>query len=159
MSTIDPKHFRNVMGRVPTCVTVVTGLVDDAPLAMVIGSFVSVSLEPPMAGFFATSTSGSWLALKEAPVLGVNVLGAEQEDTSNAFMRPPESRFDDIDWTVADGAPRIADCAAWITMTTNSITPAGDHDVIICDVTSMEAATEPMAPLVFHGGAYRRLAD
>ena len=59
--SIDPKFFRKVMGQVPTTVTVVTAMVDDEPQAMVIGSFVSVSLEPPLAGFFCTTTSYSCL--------------------------------------------------------------------------------------------------
>ena len=78
--TIDPKYFRQVMGQVPTTVTVVTAMVDENPVAMVIGSFVSISLEPPLAGFFCTSTSSTWAELKKADVLGVNVLGEHQID-------------------------------------------------------------------------------
>ena len=74
MSDIDPKFFRQVMGQVPTTVTVVTAMVDDAPIAMVIGSFVSVSLDPPLAGFFCTNGSYSWEQLKKADVIGVNAV-------------------------------------------------------------------------------------
>jgi len=154
---IDPNEFRKVMGEVPTCVTVVTGLVEEQPVAMVIGSFVSISLEPPMAGFFATTTSGSWLALKEAPVFGVNVLAANQADVSGAFMRPPEERFTEIDWSDAGGAPRIAGCAAWMTMTESSTTLAGDHDFWLGEITHLEGSDPMVDPLVFHRGAYREL--
>ena len=88
--SIDPKFFRQVMGQVPTVVTVVTAMVDQVPQAMVIGSFVSVSLDPPLAGFFCTTTSDTWQELRRAEVLGVNVLGAHQVDVSNACMREPE---------------------------------------------------------------------
>jgi len=90
---IDPKHFRMVMGQVPTGVTVVTAMVDEQPIAMVIGSFVSISLDPPLAGFFCTSTSSTWQMLRKASVLGVNVLNGDQIDVSNACMRPGEQRF------------------------------------------------------------------
>lgn len=67
---IDPTHFRNVMGQIPTCVTVVTAMVEGEPVAMVIGSFVSVSLDPPLAGFFCTTASETWQQLRGAEVLG-----------------------------------------------------------------------------------------
>ena len=95
---IDPQFFRQVMSQVPTTVTVVTAMVDDAPIAMVIGSFVSVSLDPPLAGFFCTTGSYSWEQLKKADVLGVNVLGEHQVDVSNACMRDLTERFDGLDW-------------------------------------------------------------
>lgn len=155
---IDPKHFRNVMGQVPTCVTVVTAMVDDEPVAMVIGSFVSVSLEPPLAGFFCTTTSSTWQQLKDAPVLGVNVLGADQIDVSNACMRAPEERLEGLDWQVVDGAPKIAGTTAWLTLTPHQVVDAGDHQFALCNVTSMEAAEEPLEPVIFYGGGYRTLS-
>jgi len=157
-AAIDPKHFRNVMGQVPTCVTVVTAMVDDAPVAMVIGSFVSVSLEPPLAGFFCTTTSGTWQQLRGAEVMGVNVLAADQIDVSNACMRAPEERFEGLDWEVVDGAPKIAGTTAWLTLTPNQVIDAGDHEFALCNVTNMEAAADPKEPVIFYGGGYRTLA-
>jgi flavin reductase (DIM6/NTAB) family NADH-FMN oxidoreductase RutF len=137
-AAIDPKHFRTVMGQVPTCVTVVAAMVDDAPVAMVIGSFVSVSLEPPLAGFFCTTTSSTWQQLKSADVMGVNVLAADQLE-------------------VVDGAPKIAGTTAWLTLTPNQVVDAGDHEFALCNVTALEAAAEPKAPVIFYGGGYRTL--
>ncbi len=155
---IDPKFFRRVMGQVPTCVTVVTAMVDDAPQAMVIGSFVSVSLDPPLAGFFCTVGSYSWEQLKKADVLGVNVLGADQIDVSNACMREPAERLDGLDWELDGGAPRLAGTTAWITLTPHQVIDAGDHEFALCNVTSMEVPDEPNEPVIFYGGAYRELA-
>ena len=152
MSDIDPKFFRQVMGQVPTTVTVVTAMVDDAPIAMVIGSFVSVSLDPPLAGFFCTNGSYSWEQLKKADVVGVNVLGEHQVDVSNACMRDLTERFDGLDWDVVDGAPRIADCAAWITLAEPQIVPAGDHEFGLFKVTSMDVPDVAKPPVIFYGG-------
>jgi 3-hydroxy-9,10-secoandrosta-1,3,5(10)-triene-9,17-dione monooxygenase reductase component len=155
---IDAKFFRQVMGQVPTCVTVVTAMVDDAPIAMVIGSFVSVSLEPPLAGFFCTAGSYSWEQLKKADVLGVNVLADDQIDVSNACMRDLTERFDDLDWEMVDGAPRISGSTAWMTLTENQIVEAGDHEFGLYNVTSMDVPAEAKPSLIFYGGAYRNLA-
>lgn len=158
-SGIDPKHFRSVMGQVPTTVTVVTAMVDDKPIAMVIGSFVSVSLDPPLAGFFCTTDSYSWQQLKTADVLGVNVLSADQVDVSNACMRDLDERFDGLDWSEENGAPRIAGCSAWIVLTPNQVIDAGDHEFALCNVTHLEAPEPTIDALVFYGGGYRTLAS
>ena len=156
---IDPKYFRTVMGQVPTCVTVVTAMVDDKPQAMVIGSFVSVSLDPPLAGFFCTTTSETWQALRRADVLGVNVLGEHQIDISNACMRHPDERLDGLDWEMVDGAPRIAGSTAWMTLTHHETIDAGDHEFALCNVVTMDVPDEPLSPVIFYGGAYRTLAE
>ena len=156
---IDPNYFRQVMGQVPTCVTVITAMVEEAPIAMVIGSFVSVSLDPPLAGFFCTTGSYSWEQLKKADVLGVNVLGSHQIEVSNSCMRDLSERFDGLDWSIVDGAPRIADTAAWMTLTPHEITAAGDHEFGLYNVTSMDMPDEPKSPVIFYGGAYRDLAS
>lgn len=156
--TVDPLHFRNVMGQVPTCVTVVTAHVDGTNHAMVIGSFVSVSLDPPLAGFFCTSTSSTWAELQKADVLGVNVLGADQVEVSNNFMRAPEERFDGVDFELHEGAPRVAGTTAWIRMTPNQVIDAGDHKFALCNVVDLELPEEQSEPVIFYGGSYRSLA-
>ena len=154
---IDPTHFRNVMGQIPTCVTVVTAMVEGEPVAMVIGSFVSVSLDPPLAGFFCTTASETWQQLRGAEVLGVNVLSAAQADISNACMREPEERFEGLDWSLVDGAPKIAGVSAWLTLTHHRVVEAGDHELALCNVTHMEAPDPQLEPVVFYGGGYRSL--
>lgn len=157
MNESEMAKFRATMGQVPTCVTVVTATVDDQPHAMVIGSFVSVSLEPPMAGFFCTSTSYVWQQLQQAETLGVNVLGSHQVDVSNACMRDASERFDGIDWTEDGGAPRIADTTAWIRMTLSEVVDTGDHQFALCNVVDMDIPEQPREPVVFYGSAYRNL--
>ena len=49
--SIDPLKYRLVLGHFPTGVTVVTAMVDGEPVGFTIGSFTSVSLDPPLVGF------------------------------------------------------------------------------------------------------------
>jgi flavin reductase (DIM6/NTAB) family NADH-FMN oxidoreductase RutF len=146
------------MGQIPTSVTVVTAMVDEEPVAMVIGSFVSVSLNPPLAGFFCTTTSATWWQLRGAEVLGVNVLSADQVDVSKACMRDASERFNGLDWSVVDGAPRFAGISAWLTLTHHEIIEAGDHEFALCKIVHMEAPESPIEPIVHYGGSYRSLA-
>ncbi|MEM8706961.1 MAG: flavin reductase family protein, partial [Actinomycetota bacterium] len=77
--TIDPGDFRKVLGHFPTGVTVVTGATDDGPAGMAIGSFASVSLDPPLVMFCPGKTSGTWLAIKETGSFCANILGDDQK--------------------------------------------------------------------------------
>lgn len=50
---IDGATYRKVLGHYPTGVCVVTATLDDGKRAgMVVGSFTSVSLSPPLVAFF-----------------------------------------------------------------------------------------------------------
>ena len=76
----DSAHFRAVLGHVPTSVVVVTGLdAQGAAFGITIGSFASVSLDPPLVGFFPGVRSQSWAAIRESGRFCVNVLGSHQE--------------------------------------------------------------------------------
>lgn len=144
------------MGQVPTPVTVITAVVDEKPMAVVIGSFVSVSLDPPLVGFFAISGSGSWQQLKKATRLGVNVLAGDQEDVSRACTRPFDERLEGLDWQYDHEVPKIAGTSAWIVMNYESITKAGDHDFALCNVEHMSAA-QPAKDALLYTGGYRQM--
>ena len=57
---IDPKDFRTVLGHFPTGVTVVAGTDDTGAHGLAIGSFFSISLDPPLVGFCVGESSQSW---------------------------------------------------------------------------------------------------
>ncbi len=155
MPDIDPAEFRRVMGRIPTCVTVVTADSATGPSGMVIGSFVSVSLDPPLVAFFVGRSSRSWTAMQEAEQLVINVLAEDQSDVCSAFMRDAEERFDGIVWERgSNGAPELAGTAASLAIDVQSIQQAGDHDYVLGRITAMRDDSG-FHPLVFHGGEFR----
>ena len=88
--TIDPADFRKVLGHFPTGVMVVTGATDEGPAGMAIGSFASVSLEPPLVMFCPGSSSGTWQAIKETGAFCANILGEDQRDTCGVFAMPSD---------------------------------------------------------------------
>ena len=83
---MDPKHFRQVLGQYPTGVVIVTSVsAQGEALGMTVGSFTSVSLDPPLVAFLPDKASSSWKALRESgPRFCVNVLAAQQEDVCRA---------------------------------------------------------------------------
>ncbi|MFM8689005.1 MAG: flavin reductase family protein, partial [Acidimicrobiaceae bacterium] len=75
----DSKEFRTVLGHFPTGVVIISG-VDKLgkPQGLTIGSFSSISLDPPLVGFFPGLNSKSWPAIAESGAFCVNVLAATQ---------------------------------------------------------------------------------
>ncbi len=155
---VAPDHFRHVLGHFPTGVVVVTGLDERGqPIGMTIGSFTSVSLDPPLVAFLPTSRSRSFAALQAAGSVVINVLGAGQEDVCRRFAGPGDDRFSGIGWHPAadGGAPILDDVVAWIHADLVEVYPAGDHVIALCAVRELAIGSTDL-PLLFFQGGYGR---
>jgi flavin reductase (DIM6/NTAB) family NADH-FMN oxidoreductase RutF len=156
---IDPARFRTVLGHFPTGVSVITGQNGDKRVGLAVGSFFSVSLDPPLVGFCAGAQSSSWPHIREAGTFCVNILAANQEDICRVFAGKSDDKFVGIGFDAApySGAPRIHDAVAWIDCELEAVHRAGDHDVVIGRVHDLSAAVERL-PLVFFRGGYAQLS-
>jgi len=152
---VDPQQFRAVLGNYPTGVVVITAIDSGgAPTGMAVGSFTSVSLDPPLVAFLPDESSTSFPRIRTAASFCVNVLAAEQEDVCRAFARRGGDKFAGVAWTpCASGAPRLDGVSAWIDCEFESITKAGDHYIVLGRVLELEAPGPPL-PLVFFRGSY-----
>jgi flavin reductase (DIM6/NTAB) family NADH-FMN oxidoreductase RutF len=150
--------FRHIMSLSPTPVTIVTATTSDGPQGIVIGSFVSVSLEPALIGFFVGKWTRMWAPMSQAAAYCVNVLADGQADLSERFTRHDIDRFAGVDWEPAeDGSPALSGAVAWISTKPYSVTDAGDHDLILMEVTGLREG-EMAGPLVYHRGQYSGVA-
>src|SRR6478609_6347417 len=129
----DPQRFRRILGHYPTGVTVVTAIgADGTPEGMVVGSFTSVSLDPPLVAFLPASNSGSWARLRTAGRFCVNILGADHEQLCRQFAARGGDKYSGVAWTAApSGSPIIDGAVAWIDCETETVHTAGDHDIVI----------------------------
>ena len=157
-SQIDARHFRNVLGHFPTGVTVVTGL-DAAgdPHGITIGSFVSVSLDPPLVGFLPGTASKSWQAIAESGSFCVNILGAGQDELCWKFAKEPAagetSKFAGVDWTAsASGSPILPGIIGSIDCEVEVVHEAGDHFFVVGRVHGMSHADDVSDAMVFFRG-------
>jgi 3-hydroxy-9,10-secoandrosta-1,3,5(10)-triene-9,17-dione monooxygenase reductase component len=157
LSTFDGAHFRAVLGHFPTGVTIVTGLAGDRPIGFTIGSFTSISLEPPLVGFFAMNDSDTWVAMAGTGGFCVNVLRNDQADLCWRFARQgnEDARFDDLAWQPAPvtGCPVIEGVGAWIDCTFERTVVLGDHELVVGAVRALDHHAETHVPLVFYRGA------
>ena len=152
---VSPRRFRTVLGHYPTGVVVVTAIDSDGdPAGMAVGSFTSVSLDPPLVAFLPDRSSTSFPRIRTAAGFCVNVLAADQEELCRRFARSGGDKFAGVFWTpTASGAPKLAGVSAWIDCQFESITEAGDHYIVLGRVLEL-AAPGPSLPLVFFRGAY-----
>jgi flavin reductase (DIM6/NTAB) family NADH-FMN oxidoreductase RutF len=154
----DPAHFRRVLGHLPTGVVVVAGIsAEGVPVGITIGSFVSVSLDPPLVGFFPGTSSRSWPMIASGGRFCASVLGTDQEELCWRFAKEPadgsDSKFDGVDYTLSPGGmPILSGSVAWIDCAIESVTPAGDHQFVLGRVTHLEAADVAADAMTFFKG-------
>lgn len=154
-SQIDQKLFREVAGHYPTGVVVVTGRDEsDEILAMVVGTFSSVSLDPPLVSFMPMKTSHTFARMQNCDSLCINILGGEQEDVVLKIAKRWKDKLDGIEWFPSpSGDPVLAESVAWIDARISATVEAGDHWIVLCGVSDM-AVTNPVSPLIFLQGGY-----
>lgn len=154
-SADDPAWFRHVLGQYPTGVCVVTAQpADGPPIGMVVGSFSSVSLNPPLIGFYPSITSETWPHLHRATNWCVNILAAHHSDVCNRFATAPlAQRFDGVAWRPApSGAPIIEGAVAWIDCVPVAVHDAGDHKIALAEVRHLDTASTELPLLFFRSG-------
>lgn len=154
---IDPMKYRQVLGHFPTGVTVITGALDATPVGFTIGSFMSVSLDPPLVGFLPMVSSERWHQIREAGAFCVNVLASGHQDLCWQFSKTSiDDPFEGVGWSpsTVTGSPILDEAIAWIDCTIDQVVEAGDHHFVMGLIVDLEHAhpdTEP-APLLFYRG-------
>lgn len=151
---IDPRQFRNALGRFASGVTVVTTMLDGQPHGMTANAFVSVSLDPPLVLVSLDNRSNMHKILPETRRYGVSVLTQEQEAISNHFagrkMEGVHPQFFNL-----NGIPLLEGAVAHFVVEVVDAHPAGDHTLYIGRVEHFESRDDK--PLLFYAGRYGRL--
>src|SRR5690625_2058526 len=82
---IADAEFKQVLGRFPTGVTVVTAVVGDTMRGMTASAFTSVSLDPPMVLVCVDRDAGMHSFISEAGAFAASLLGHDQGETATWF--------------------------------------------------------------------------
>lgn len=154
MHDFDANAFRRVLGSFPTGVVVITAMGDEnEALAMTVGSFMSVSLDPPLVGFLPSKSSSSWASIRGVSRFGVNVLGNNQEDVCRAVATRKADKLHDFEWSLSEhGSPRLAESIAFIDCETEQLYDGGDHEIVLGRVLALESMSTTLPLLFFRGG-------
>jgi 3-hydroxy-9,10-secoandrosta-1,3,5(10)-triene-9,17-dione monooxygenase reductase component len=137
MQTVDPEHFRSVMGAFPTGVAIIATEWESELFGATINSLTSVSLTPCMLLFCTNEGSATGMAIRKRGLFSVNILGHHQSDLSVRFTGKQRNRFEDLAVGFsADGLPLLEGAAAQLCCRVTTIHRAGDHDIILGEVLS-----------------------
>ena len=153
--SIDPAIFRQVLGSYPTGVCAITALgVDNLPTGMVVGTFTSVSLDPPLVGFLPDKGSTTWPQIEAAGHFCVNILARDQQDVCRALAAKGADKFAGLEFAPSvHGHPVIAGSIARIDCALHAVVDAGDHWFVLGRVLGLET-TRDDDPMLFYRGRY-----
>lgn len=154
----DPRHFRTVLGNYPTGVCIVTSAQGDQRFGLVVGSFTSISLTPPLVGFFPDRASTSWPRIEETGRFCINVLGTGQTGLCERFASRSTDKFGSLEHGLSPGGlPVFHQALAWIECRIGQVLPLGDHLLVVGAVEALNATGEG-SPMIFFRGRYCHLA-
>ena len=149
-------YLTTAFGQFPTGVAVVSVLDRHGePLGKTINSFCSVSLKPPLVGWYLDYSARAFNDFALARSFGVTVLSDEQAELAKRFATPAQ---DMRDFFLPDDVrpPLLKEGAAWFECNNYRNVPAGDHLLILGKVSRFE--TGHPDPLVFARSGFTSLA-
>jgi flavin reductase (DIM6/NTAB) family NADH-FMN oxidoreductase RutF len=159
MTPPDSTHFRSVLARFATGVTVVTSrTADGRGCGLTVNAFMSVSLDPMLVLVSLARDSVTADAITNTRGFAVNVLPAGAGAIAERFSEIHRTiRFRGVETrTDSTGSPVLVSALAWLDCQVHAIHHAGDHLLILGAPQALGARDGD--PLVFFGGGYRELA-
>jgi flavin reductase (DIM6/NTAB) family NADH-FMN oxidoreductase RutF len=146
-------ELRRALGRFATGVALVTAPVDGVNEGLVVNSFTSVSLVPPLVAFCPSRASLTWARMRRAGRFGINVLPEGSERFVRHAARPGTERVALVEHTVSTSGVARLDCAvAFLECAVTAEHAAGDHTIVVGRVEALACAAG--TPLVFWRGGY-----
>lgn len=157
--TPDPTRttdLRRALGQFGTGVALITVQTPEGPLGITANSFSSVSLDPPLVLWSAARSSKRHDAFAGDIPFCIHVLTTEQMPVAQHFATQGHD-FSPYPWEAGpNGAPTLHGCLATFHCAPYAVHTAGDHSIILGQITS--AATQPDEPdgLLFKRGKFGR---
>jgi flavin reductase (DIM6/NTAB) family NADH-FMN oxidoreductase RutF len=144
--------LRHLLADVPTSVAVVATVDGGEPVGCTIGTFVPVSLDPPLVGYLAMASSGTLRAVRRSRSFAVNVLAGDQGALAARFARAVGSRFRGVRWRHgAAGDPHLEGAVVVLDCLLHDVVVLGDHELVVGRVVGAERHPGAAA-LVFASG-------
>jgi flavin reductase (DIM6/NTAB) family NADH-FMN oxidoreductase RutF len=158
-------QLRRAASRYATGVAIVTTWVDGVDHAMTANSFTTVSLDPLLALVCVERDSRFHEAVLAAGSWAVSFLAEGGEATARWFAtrgRPLAGQFDAVATRRGtNDCLLLADALAGLELRTVQVVPAGDHDIVLGEVTAVheptDGAEEPARPTVYFASRFHDL--
>ncbi|MGY9054484.1 MAG: flavin reductase family protein [Alphaproteobacteria bacterium] len=157
---IDKRAFRDTLGRMPTGVTIITTCDSDGFRAgATVGSFTSLSLDPPLVLFSLDKTANCYEQFLTSTHFSINILAEDQTDLSGIFASKSDRPWGELPLKAGapNSPPLLEECVGYIECTHEATYPGGDHDIFVGRVLKLWNEGLDRHPMLFFGGGYRRL--
>ncbi|UWR24239.1 flavin reductase family protein [Sulfitobacter sp. S190] len=152
----DTRSFRDSLGKFTTGVTLVTTQSDKGDMGILVNSFASVSLKPPLVLWSIDKSSKRRAAFEAAERTAIHILADAQRNDCMGFTK---DAFGFGGLTLADnpgGPPLVEGCLTRFECEPYATYEAGDHIIFISRVVNL--TTRDASPMVFFNGAFGTLS-
>lgn len=155
---IEQGEFREVAGRFPTGVVVVTAADEGGPVGFTAQTFTSVSLDPPLVSICPGKGVASWARIAPTGRFCLNVLSEDQESLSRTFATKDADKFEGVgyDTGTCPAGPVLDGVLAWMGCRIVAEYDGGDHLIVVGQVEDLGVGPGK-APLLFYRGGYAGL--
>ena len=150
----DPELFREVFGRFPTGVAVITSAGPGGTGGMTANAVCSLSLEPLLALVCFENEARTLPIVRDAGRFAINVLNARQEHLAGVFASklPEDEKLEGVPHRIEHGVPLIEASLAWAACELRELIAGGDHTIAIGQVIAMGLGEGE--PLLWYSGRY-----
>lgn len=136
-------------------VTIITTAAGDRKRGVTIGSFTSLSMDPPLISFNVIKASQMHEVLDQAEQIVVHVPGIEHKDLCSRFAIPDledHEQFREVDFIGEEGDPPVLDgMIAEIYCKIHHHVEAGDHTIFIGFVEKVKRNRDDPSILYYDG--------
>ena len=156
----DQQIVRKAFAHFPSGLSLLAVHQDSEKYAMVASSFmVGVSLNPCLVAVAVQKDSVTWPKIRQADLIGISIFGHSQGAMVRQLASKERSkRFENVVVETSEsGGVYLPDAAMWLETTIYQETDAGDHWMILLEVTRL-GVDENTEPLVWHGSRLRNFA-
>lgn len=155
---VSREEFLQAMKQAASLVSVITTTVGGQRKALTVGSFLSVSADPPLMSVCVNRNSRMCQAMKDSKTFGIHVLSDAQSYVADNFAGRPQSGdsydFSCVEWleqgegreALMEGASISAECEV------ETVVDAGSHCIFIGAVTNIK--TDEKRPLLYWNRLY-----
>lgn len=165
MSLVKKKNaeaLKAVMRQLPFPVTVVTTSVGKEKRGITIGSFTSLSMDPPLVSFNLDAGAQMHDLVEKITHFSVHFPNPKHADICDHFATPDlsgEEQFEGIDHTRSPyGTPVLNEAGAVIHCRLYNRFEAGDHTIVIGEVTEVDQPEEE-ASVLYYDRSYREIGE
>jgi flavin reductase (DIM6/NTAB) family NADH-FMN oxidoreductase RutF len=154
----DTLLLQEALTHFPAGVVALSAMVEGERQVLIASSFsVGISYEPPLALFSVQKSSSTWPNIKDAPLIGVSVMGEDHNPICRQLAsRDKSKRFNGVETFSGDRDDLyISGSPLWLTCSIYQEVDAGDHILILLKIEDFKAHSLHM-PLVLHRSSLGR---